>query len=120
MAGDVVHHPHKKETCPIEIRDLVLVLTGPFKGRWLRVVSIMEDGWHIGLRLRYTDDDKESLAEAKKHGALTEESEDEAVPVIESRDGIQVRRIEKRKKLKESVHLRALAFRSNSLNNLLS
>lgn len=66
--------PLEKKSDPIQVPDLVLVLGGPFQGRWLRVNGIV--GEFAYLTLKYNDDvDKERIKEVQSHGLLAEDAE---------------------------------------------
>ena len=94
--GDSVFKPVKKERDPILAGDLVLVLAGPFKGRWQKVRAV-RDGFAF-LSLTYMEGDQGALEEARRKGALSDEAEEERVTISANEGGFIVERNVTRKK----------------------
>ncbi|KAL5484755.1 hypothetical protein ACEPAI_7397 [Sanghuangporus weigelae] len=97
-AADVDFRPPRKEREPIQCGDLVIILAGPFKGRWQLVDSIHKE--YAYLCLNYSEADQESLQEAKKFHLLSELEKEEGiiVSIIEG-DFVMERKVMRKKKV---------------------
>lgn len=73
VVGDSISVIRRKQKEPIQTPDLVLILSGPFKGRWLRVRKLLDGPTRfVYVQVPNSEKDTDAFRQAKARGMISE------------------------------------------------